>query len=216
VASNRNNNLLKFFVSGRRAKGLHGLTNLAGDVLNRYDLSVQRAFIGLQRRAGPATTQEVRGSYNIRAAALRGKYRVETGERGYSTGKRGRDDFLSIWASTRQISLLEFGGRWAGRRSVGATASIGLGESRTYDGAFIATIKGRRAIRVRSWDRATQKRAGRGPVRILRGPSPFEMLSGADGNSRALAARSRLIERFHTTYLTELRRQWRVNGKSNG
>ncbi|SMR69790.1 MULTISPECIES: hypothetical protein [Stenotrophomonas] len=216
MVSNRNNNLLKFFVSGRRAKGLHGLTNLAGDVLNRYDLSVQRAFIGLQRRAGPATTQEVRGSYNIRVSALRGKYRVETGERGYATGKRGKDDFLSIWASTRQISLLEFGGRWAGRRSVGATASIGLGETRTYDGAFIATIKGRRAIRVRSWDRATHKRAGRGPVRILRGPSPFEMLSGADGNSRALAARSRLIERFHTTYLTELRRQWRVNGKSNG
>jgi hypothetical protein len=42
------------------------------------------------------------------------------------------------------------------------------------------------------------------------------MLSGADGNSRALAARRRLIDRFHTTYLTELRRQWRVNGSTNG
>lgn len=216
MASNRNNNLLKYYVSGRRAKGFHGLTDLAGDVLNRYDLSVQRAFVGLQRRAGPATAQEVRASYNIRASALRGKYRVETGERGYSTGKRGKDDFLSIWASTRQISLMEFGGRWAGRKSKGATASIGLGESKTYDGAFIATIKGLRAIRVRSWDRARQKRHGRGPVRILRGPSPFEMLSGADGNSRALAARRRLIDRFHTNYLTELRRQWRVNGNTNG
>ena len=81
MASNRSNNLLKYYASGRRAKGLHGLTDLAGEVLNRYDLSVQRAFIGLQRRAGPATAQEVRASYNIRASALRGKYRVETGER---------------------------------------------------------------------------------------------------------------------------------------
>ncbi|HCT26871.1 MAG TPA: hypothetical protein DIW85_11730 [Stenotrophomonas sp.] len=216
MASNRNNNLLKFFVSGRRAKGLHGLADLAGNPLRRFDLSVQRAFVGLQRRAGAAVSQEVRGSYNVRASALRGKYRVETGEQGYRTGKRGRDDFLAIWASTRQISLLEFGGRWAGRKSAGATASIGQGQSKTYDGAFIATIKGRRAIRVRGWDSTTQKRHGRGPVRILRGPSPFEMLSGADGNSRALSARHRLIERFHTYYSTELRRQWRVNGDGNG
>lgn len=216
MASNRNNNVLKFYVSGRRAKGLHGLSDLAGNTLNRYDLSVQRAFVGLQRRAGAAASQEVRGSYNVRASALRGRYRVETGAQGYRTGKRGRDDFLAIWASTRQISLLEFGGRWVGRKSAGATASIGVGESKTYDGAFIATIKGRKAIRVRSWDSAKQKRHGRGPVRILRGPSPFEMLSGADGNARALTTRRRLIDRFHTYYSTELRRQWRVNGTGNG
>jgi len=42
------------------------------------------------------------------------------------------------------------------------------------------------------------------------------MLSGADGNSRALTARRRLMDRLHTTYVTELRRQWRINGSSNG
>ena len=55
-------------------------------------------------------------------------------------GRRGKGDFISLWASTRRISLLEFAGRWTGAKSVGATASILVGKRKTYPGAFIADV----------------------------------------------------------------------------
>lgn len=206
----RRNSALKYYVNGRTARDLHGLTDLAGNVLSAFDSATQKAFVGLQRRAGPAASRAVRQHYNLKASSLSAKFRVETGTKGHYTGTRDRDEFLSIWASTREISLIEFGGRWTGRRSAGATAGIErAGGAKVYGSAFIATIQGRRAIRVRRFNAGSGKRYGRGPVRILRGPSPFEMLAGvSQGASRKV--RDQVLDELHTFYTSELGRLWRL------
>lgn len=210
--ASRRNGALKFFVNGRLAKDLHGLADPLGNVLSRYDVATTRAVAGLKRRAGPAASRSVREHYNLKAGALSGKFRVEEGSRG-----RGgdRDDFIGIWASTRRISLIDFGGKWRGRKSPGATAAITRAGGKTYDGAFIATVQGRRAIRVRQFDAARSRRAGRGPLRMLRGPSPFEMLSGLDhGPSQAVHAG--VLSELRVFYTSELRRQFALSRGSNG
>lgn len=205
MASNRRNSAFKFFVNGRRAKDLHGLADVAGRVLSAYDTSVIRATVSTRRRAVAMANRAVREQYGIQARSLTGKYRAEMGSR----GRRGdRSDFISLWASTRAIPLLAFGGRWGGARTAGAVASIEAGRSKTYDSAFIATIQGRRAIRVRSFA-STGRRHGRGPVRMLYGPSPFEMISGLDHRG-SRAASEALLGTLRTFYLAELSRQFKL------
>lgn len=211
--SNRNS-AIKFYLNGRRARDLHGLTDLAGGLLDAYDVSVVRASTGLVRRAEPAAKRNIRAVYNVRAGALAGKFRIDEGAK----GRRGdRDDLISIWASTRDLPLMEFGGRWrgparrkAGALAPGATAEIVRGKRKVYDSAFVATIQGRRAIRVRSFDSGRGKRHGRGPVRMLRGPSPFGMLSGVDYEP-ARQVRDATLSDLTTFYFAELKRQFRLN-----
>ena len=59
MAVSRRNSALKFYVNGRRAKDLHGLTGVAGRVLSSFDTAVTRAVVGLKRRAGPAASRAV-------------------------------------------------------------------------------------------------------------------------------------------------------------
>ena len=204
--ANGRNSALQYYVNGRRAQSLHGLADAVGNPLDAYDTAVVRAIIGIKRRALPAVSRAVRANYNVKAGELTGKYRVEMGLK----GRRGdRDEVLSIWASTRGISLIHFGGRWRGRRSPGATAAIAKSGAKTYDGAFIATVQGRRAIRVRQFE-STGRRAPRGPLRMLRGPSPFEMLSGLD-HRPSLATKDAVLLELTTFYTGELRRQFRLS-----
>lgn len=204
----RRNSALKFYVNGRRAQDLHGLTDVAGRTLSRFDVAVTRAIVGLKRRVAPAASRAVRQQYGVKAGALSKGFKVQDGTR----GRRGdRSDYVSLWASTRRIPLLDFGGRWSGRRSRGARASIERGKSKVYDSAFIATIEGRRAIRVRAFDGTSGKRHGRGPVRMLYGPSAFEMVSGLDYRG-SVAARESVMEELRTFYIAELRRQFNLQG----
>lgn len=208
MAVSRRNSALKFYVNGRRAQDLHGLTDVAGRVLSSYDTAVTRAVVGLRRRAVPAASRAVREEYGVKAGALTQRYQVQTGVR----GRRGdRSDYLSLWASTRRIPLLDFGGRWSGRRSRGASASIERGRSKVYDSAFIATVQGRRAIRVRAFDGSRGKRHGRGPLRMLYGPSAFEMVSGLDYRG-SISAREIVMDELRTFYVAELRRQFKLQG----
>jgi len=208
------NSALKFYLNGRAARDLHGLTDLAGNLLDAYDVSVIRARAGLHRRAEPAAKRNIRAIYNVRASALADRLRIDEGVRG-----KGRDseDLISIWASTRQLGLIEFGARWRGparrkngRFAAGASAEIVRGQRKTYDSAFIATIQGRRAVRVRSYDGSGGRRHGRGPVRMLRGPSPFEMLSGV-GHEPSRQVRDGTLSELTTFYFAELKRQFRLN-----
>ena len=202
----RRNSALKFYVNGRRARDLHGLTDPVGKLLSGFDVAVTRSTAGLVRRAGPAASREVRKEYGLKASTLRDKFRIQSGLKGRS---RDRDDYISIWASTRRISLIEFAGRWRGRKSPGATAAISRAERKTYEGAFINTVQGLRAIRVRQYDGSQGKRAPRGPLRILRGPSPFEMLSGLDhGGSQRV--RKAVLNELSVFYTSELRRQFQL------
>lgn len=208
--ASRRNSALKFYISGRQAQSLHGLADLAGGVLSAFDTAVIRATAGVKRRALPAAKRAVREHYGVKASALADKYRLETG-----TSRRrgeGASGFVSIWASTRQISLIDFNGRWGGIRTKGAVAQIEKGKSKVYDSAFIAVIQGRKAIRVRTRDAALQKRVPRGPVRILRGPSPFEMLSGLDHRG-SRAARDRVLAELTAFYSGEFRRQFTLSRK---
>lgn len=202
----RRNSAFKFYVNGTQARDLHGLTGIADQVLSAYDTSVMRAVVGLKRRVLPVTSREVRKEYGVQARALQGRFRVEDGRRGKKGG-----DYLSLWASTRRAPLLDFQGRWGGRRTVGATASIDAGQRKQYPGAFIATIQGRRAIRVRQRDASTGKRYARGPVRMLYGPSPFEMVSGLDHRG-SVNVRSAVMETLRTFYIGELQRQFKLGG----
>ncbi len=43
MAISRRNSALQYYITGRRAKDLHGLTDLAGNVLDSYDSAVIRA-----------------------------------------------------------------------------------------------------------------------------------------------------------------------------
>lgn len=219
--ASRRNTALKYYVSGRLAKDLHGLTDLAGGVLDAFDAAVIRARVGLARRAEPAAKRNVRAVYGVKAGALAKKFRIDQGTR----GKRDSSELISIWASSRGISLIEFNGVWRGRKSAGAVAQIVRGQSKTYGSAFIANVGWRgssggavkadtasRGIYVRSFNRSSGRRHGRGPLRLLRGPSPFEMLSGIDYEA-SRKVRDATLSELTTFYLAELRRQFKL--KSN-
>jgi hypothetical protein len=204
----RKNNALTFFVNGRRAKSLHGITDAAGDVLSRYDVAVTRAVVGLKRRASPAASRAVRAHYGVRAGALTGRFKTEDMTRGRGADK---DDAISLWASTRRLPLLDFGGRWSGRRSPGATAEIERGRRTTYDSAFRATVLGKDAIRVREFESSRGRRAPRGPLQMLRGPSPFEMVSNVSGTRPSARVRESVLAELTTFYIAELRRQFALS-----
>lgn len=210
MARNRNR-ALSFFVNGRRAQELSGLADPVGKVLSRYDVAVTRATIGLKRRALPSASRAIRAHYNIKAGSLSGKFRIEEFSRGRGAD---RDDAIAIWASVRKFPLIEFNGRWGGRKTPGATAAIARGEAKTYESAFIATVRGRRSIRVRSFE-STGRRAGRGPLRMLRGPSPFEMLSGLD-HEPARAVHRAVVDELRVFYTAELRRQFQLSRGTHG
>lgn len=207
------NTAVKFYTSGRAAKNLHGITNTVDGVLNAWDNATLRAVSGLRRRAVPAAVRAVRANYNVKASTVRSRVRLEGGTR--RPRRRDRSEFISIWASTRRLSLLEFSGRWGGRRTKGARAQVVRGSSKVYTSAFIATVQGLRAIRVRQLDRGTNKRHGRGPLQMLRGPSPFEMLSGVDYEP-ARRSRDAVLEELTTFYRSELRRQWALQRNRRG
>lgn len=165
--------------------------------------AAMRARVSLVRKVQPTAKRNIRSRYGVRASALNDKFRTVEGQ------SRKGEPYLGIWASSRKIGLIEFNGRWRGRRSKGATAAIKTGETKTYDSAFISTIKGRRGIRVRSFaDGASGKRVGRGPLRMLRGPSPFEMLLGEDLTNGA-AVSAELLD----IYQSEIQRQFALRRK---
>lgn len=215
MAYSRRNSGLKLYVSGRQAKTLHGLVDPLDRTISALDTATLRAVSGLKRRAEPAAKRVVRSQYNIKAGDLSGKFRIEEGD----SGPRGeRSGFISIWASTRRLPLIAFGGRWTRANKLGApgaTAAITLGGSQTYASAFIETVRGLKSIRVRQYV-GGGKRAARGPLRILRGPSPFEMISGLDHHA-GVAVKNGIVTELRAFYLSELRRQWDLaKGAGNG
>lgn len=158
--------------------------------------AARRAGVGVVRRAQPIAKRDIRERYGVKASQLNGSIRGTQG-----TDRKHRP-YIGVRASSRQISLIHFGGRWR-KKSPGATAAIHAGERKTYKHAFIATVEGRKAIRVRAYTNGPgSKRHGRGPLRMLRGPSPLEMLLGQDmANGHKVA--SKLLD----FYSTEIKRQ---------
>lgn len=210
--SNRRNSSLKIYVNGSTANDLYGLAKRVGQQVSRMSVASNRAQKTLARRVQPLAKREIRKVYGVKASLLNGRMRLESGAR---TG----GDFVSLWASTRKVSLLEFGGRWRGMKSPGATASILLGTSKTYDSAFIATVGWRgasggavkadtasRAIYVRKRG-PDGRRFGRGPLKRLYGPSVFEMIGTSPKAHSRDTVRAAIVPQLESFYVSELSRQ---------
>lgn len=192
--------------NGKRANSFYGLADRVGQAVSRFGTAESRAKSSLKRRVQPAASRLVREHYNVTAAKLRGGMRLAEG-----THRDG--DYLALWASSRRLSLIDFGGRWGGRRTPGATAEVVRGQRRTFPGTFIATVKGRKAIRARTFQDG--RRAPRGPLTMYRGPSIFEMLSPSETpgsyQQASLKIRRDLITQLTDFYVAELRRQFKLS-----
>jgi hypothetical protein len=213
--ASRRNSAVKIYVNGRVADDLYGLSKRIGAQVSRMSTAARRAQSSLSRKVQPVATRVVRTAYNIKATDLRARLKL-------ATGLRAKGDFISLQASTRRISLIAFGGQWGGRTTAGATASILLGQRKTYSEAFIASVGWRgtsgRAVKTDTVSRNIYvrsrgpdgKRVGRGPLKRLYGPSAFEMLvpSPVGGSSGAAGkVRAAILDELHGFYVSELSRQ---------
>lgn len=210
------NRAVTLYHNGKAGSGFRDVAERFGQTASRLGEAENKARIGLIRRTLPAARRVIRSRFNVRAAQLMDTLRVEE-------HNSGKGDAVAIWASARRISLIEFDGRWRGpARSKGgtfsapATAEVVRGEREAVPGAFISTIKGRRAIRVRTYGN-NGRRVHRGPVRMLYGPSPLFMLRPSEHQTSASRAardaRDAVLEEMRGFYSTELARQYRrLNG----
>lgn len=175
----------------------------------RINKAAALAVASTRRRFEPAAKRQVRQDYGVRAGALTGKFRV-------MSGADEVGEYVAIAASTRRLSLMEFGARWGGRaraRNGGwtqaASAAVRRGQRKVYESAFIATLNGQRRVLVRQRNRATGKRDPRNRLRSVLGPSPWLMLEGMDGAADALR------RQMATIHQAEFRRQLERLGARN-
>jgi hypothetical protein len=125
----------------------------------------QRAVGTLARRLPVEARRDMQAEYSLKARRITAGLSVTRG-----------DGFVELRGSKRGIGLIEFAGRWAGRKSSGATAQVRRSEGRgDYGGAFITRLRGgNRQIVERAI--VGGKRAERLPIRTLYGPSVAQML----------------------------------------
>lgn len=215
AGASRKNSALKVYVNGSTANDLYGLAARVGQTVPRTAVASARAQASLVRKVQPVAKREIRKVYGIKASLLNGGLKL-------ATGQRAAGDFISLQASTRRISLINFNGRWGGLKTPGAVASILLGTRKTYTSAFIASVGWRgtsgRSVKadtvssniyVRSRG-SDGKRVGRGPLKRLYGPSVFEMLvpSAVPGGSNpAGRVRNEVLSQLQAFYVSELARQ---------
>jgi len=205
---NRKGQALRFFTNGKRADDVYGLFDHVGRVVRRTEEAAKKARVSTSRRAESFAKEEIQKDFNIRSGLLSGKFRV------VDSG-----DAIRLFASQRRVPLLEFGGRWGGRKTPGATAEIERGNRETFASSFIATVKGKRAVRVRK--KVGDKRVRRGPLKMLYGPSPKDMVTGqrSDPETRNPEGRyprdlrKRLIARLAAFHIAELRRLYEVESR---
>lgn len=173
--------MARFSVTGARSSNKAAIDrirrSLDGLSEASLDRSIRRALAGARRRFEPAAKRVIRQSYNVPAGDLAGKFSVRS-------GADDDGEFIALEASRRGIPLLRFGGRWSGLKSPGATAQVQRGERKVYKSAFIATIRGSRVVLARQFmGDGSGKRYPRNELRHLKGPSPSQMVDGADGTN---------------------------------
>lgn len=127
---------------------------------------VERARKTLARRLKAEGARTVAKPVNRSAARVASQITVTTGS-----------GHVRLTASGKRPGLQEFGGRWAGRASAGATAQIYSGGPRqVFTGAFIRRDSGKLVTRVGSKKGGKSGRVARGPLRTLTGPSPADVM----------------------------------------
>lgn len=100
--------------------------------------AVHRASGTLLRRLPAEAKRDIRREYNLKAGRVSKDLRAS----------RVGDGVIELVGYRRPIGLIQYGGRWGGRRTPGATYQIGRGGQRkTMDGTFIVTgLSGNRHI----------------------------------------------------------------------
>lgn len=128
----------------------------------------ERAAGTLARRLPVQARRDIQDEYTLTAARVRAGLRVSRG-----------GGYVELRASARGIGLIEFRGRWRGRKTPGAVAQVFSGEAPyNYGGTFIAEGRsGNRQI----FDRTTAKPL---PLKTLYGPSLASMLRKPERRER--------------------------------
>jgi hypothetical protein len=122
--------------------------------------AVSRAAATLVRRLPVEARRDIQTEYNLPAG------RISQDLSATSDGSS-----VTLTGRARAVGLIEFAGRYGGRKTEGATAKVFIGQgTHTYAGTFIATGKnGSRQIFSRKI--VGGRRAPRLPLRALYGPS---------------------------------------------
>lgn len=145
--------------------GLDDARNRLAQAGKDADLALKRARGTLVRRLPVEARRDIQTEYALGAIRI-----------GRGLSVRVEADAVVLTGAKRGVGLIEFGGRWGGRRSAGATAQVHTGGGRTTrPHTFIATgASGNRQI----FERATigGRRAGRWPIVAAYGPSVAQML----------------------------------------
>lgn len=143
--------------------------------------AIERAAGTLSRRLPVQARRDIQDEYNLVGSRIRD---------GLSSTRGG--GYVELRASARGIGLINFGGRWGGRKTAGAVAKVFRKEGAyNYGGTFIA--KGRSGNQ-QIFDRTSKKRL---PLKVLYGPSLAAMLRKEDRRTRlAVYAKSILATEF--------------------
>lgn len=129
---------------------------------------VDRATATLMRRIVPETRRDIQAEYNLPARRILP----------FLSARRG-DGYVELTGSKRGIGLVQFGGRYGGRKTEGAVAQVRKAElAHFYGGTFIANLRG--------GNRQIVARFGpkRLPLRTLYGPSIAQMLRNEPRRAR--------------------------------
>lgn len=129
---------------------------------------VERAVGTLLRRLPVAARRDIQDEYNLAAGRITPNLSAVRG-----------DGYVELTGKKRGIGLINFGGRWGGRKTEGAVAKVRNEEGATvYAGTFIANLRsGNRQIVERTVEARRNKK--RFPLRTLYGPSIAQMLRNA-------------------------------------
>ncbi len=148
------------------------------------DLSaLARAAAGLRQTAAQArqTTQRVQGTLARRLPVearrdMQREYALPARRLTEGLRTRREAEAVVLVGSKRGIGLIEFGGRWGGAKTPGASARVFASEAaHNYGGTFIARLRGG-GRQIVSRAIVNGKRAGRLPIGTLYGPSVAQML----------------------------------------
>lgn len=147
---------------------LSGLLAIRNDLAQAPRAATQvmrRARATLVRRLPVAARRDIQTEYALKAARVMAGLAV-----------RNDGDAVVLTGKKRGVGLIEFAGRWGGRKTAGASAQVHVGAGRTMrPGTFIAVGKNlNRHIFARA--PLGGGRAGRLPLMTQYGPSIAQML----------------------------------------
>jgi hypothetical protein len=217
---NRFSRSIKLATNGKLANRQFGLEARVGAAVKRGDKIQKEVAVSTARRMMSFAREGISTVFNIPRKKLDKRLFAEI---------TGASIFLHAWKT--RYSLMEFGAKWGGPKSPGVTVNIVRGRQLMIESAFMNSSgkkkygNDRYAARIRPFKGA--KRVGRGPLEMLYGPSPRDMLRGDEliaqgkGNQkysqdtilklRSLggdAPRLKVIERARDFHVAELQRRF--------